>query len=230
MTNSSFITRVRRSKETARANYDRLSRWYDALAAGSERQFREAGLRALDAGKGERVLEVGSGTGHALVALAQSVGHSGAVYGLDISEGMATVSRRRVRRAGLPGRVYLVCADGARAPLPTAYFDAIFMSFTLELFDTPEIPAVLAECGRLLEAGGRICTVSLSKRAGMGLPWAVELYERLHRAFPAALDCRPIYVREAVQEAGYRVLDATEMAMWGLGVEIVVAEWPGDAI
>jgi demethylmenaquinone methyltransferase/2-methoxy-6-polyprenyl-1,4-benzoquinol methylase len=230
MANDRQITRVIRSKEAARASYDRLSRWYDALAAGSEQRFREAGLRALDTGEGECVLEVGCGTGHALVALAQSVGRSGAIYGLDISAGMAGVSRGRVRRAGVLDRVYLVCGDGARAPLATAHFDAIFMSFTLELFDTPEIPTVLSECGRLLRDHGRLCIVSLSKRAGVGFPWAVDLYERLHRAFPAALDCRPIYVREAVQEAGYRLVDTTEMAMWGLPVEVVLAEWPGDAI
>jgi demethylmenaquinone methyltransferase/2-methoxy-6-polyprenyl-1,4-benzoquinol methylase len=229
MADDLHITRVRRSKEAARVSYDRLSRWYDALAAGSEQRFREAGLRALNAREGECVLEIGYGTGHALVALAQSVGSPGAVYGLDLSEGMAGVSRGRVRRAGLADRVYLVCGDGARVPLATAHFDAIFMSFTLELFDTPEIPAVLSECGRLLHDRGRICIVSLSKRAAVASALVVDLYERLHRMFPAALDCRPIYVREAVQEAGFRLVDAAEMAMWGLPVEIVLAKRSGDA-
>jgi hypothetical protein len=48
---------------------------------GSEKRFTESGLQKLKVKQGETVLEIGFGTGHALVALARLVGQSGKVYG-----------------------------------------------------------------------------------------------------------------------------------------------------
>ena len=103
--------------------------------------------------------------------------------------------------------------------LPDGFFDAVFMSFVLELFDTPELPLVMHECQRVLSKAGRIGVVALSKKELT----AVRLYEWFHMCFPSYVDCRPIFARQTVEEAGFRVADIMETVMWGLPVDIIIA-------
>ncbi len=220
--NDTQISRVTRSKEEAKASYDRMSRWYDVIVGHSEKKFKDTGLQKLRAEEGEKVLEIGFGTGHCILALAQSVGNSGKVYGIDISEGMFNITRARVGEVGLPERVELKCGDAAKLPFEKNFFDAIFMSFTLELFDTPEIPTVLHECKRVLQSNGRICVVAMCKKGKANV--IMGLYEWLHKKFPNYVDCRSIFVQKILEDAGFQILDATEMSMWGLPVEVVLAK------
>ncbi len=215
------ISRVDRSKAEASEAYDKMSRWYDMLAGSSEQKLVRAGLAQLAVATGEVVLEIGFGTGHALVALARAVGSAGKVYGIDISEGMRDLARQRLQAAGLAERVELRLGDAARLPYSDHTFDGVFVSFTLELFDTPEIPVVLAECRRVLRSGGRLTVVAMSKEGDGGL--MLRLYEWAHKQMPKYVDCRPIFVQKALKEAGFQVVVSESRSTWGLPVEIVTA-------
>ncbi len=214
------------SKDETRAFYDKISGVYDLLAERSEGPVRQAGLEKLALTAGERVLEIGYGTGCCLVQLAAAVGPAGMVFGIDLSEGMRARARERVAKEHLIGSVELTCGDAAHLPYPDGSMDAVLMSFTLELFDTPEIPRVLAECKRVQRAGGRIGVVAITKEGQEG--FAVEAYEWMHEHFPNLLDCRPIFVRRALEDAGFSIRDAAITKMW-VPVEIVVAEKVSDS-
>jgi ubiquinone/menaquinone biosynthesis C-methylase UbiE len=214
------VLRALQSKHKTRVFYDKISGVYDLLAEHSEGPVRQSAVEKLAVTPGERVLEIGYGTGHCLVQLAEAVGPEGTVFGIDLSEGMRAQAQDRVEKEHLIDRVELSCGDATHLPYSSGSMDAMFMSFTLELFDTPEIPQVLAECKRVLRAGGRIGVVAITKEGSEG--FAVEAYEWMHQQFPSVLDCRPIFVRRALEDAGFSIRDATIANMW-VPVETVVA-------
>lgn len=219
------ISRVNRSKEAARASYNRLSRWYDAIAGSTEKKYRDGGLEKLSARPGETVLEIGFGTGHCLVSLAKAVGPTGQVIGLDISDGMLAIARARLQAEGLSGPVDLHLGDAAKLDfINAASLDGVFMSFTLELFDNPEIPRVLQECHRILKPGGRLAVVSMAKTNPPGV--AVRVYEWFHEHLPNYADCRPIFARQSMEHAGFHIQDVSVSSMWGLPVEVVLGRKP----
>jgi demethylmenaquinone methyltransferase/2-methoxy-6-polyprenyl-1,4-benzoquinol methylase len=215
------IERVYRTREQARKSYDRISRWYDYVEGSWEKKLRVAGLAQLAAAPGEKILEPGFGTGHSLKAIAGAVGEEGRVYGVDISPRMLQIAQSHLDESGLASRAELQNADATSLPFRDEIMDAVFMSFTLELFDTPEIPVVLGECMRVLRPGGRVCIVALSKSGPSRT--MKSMYEWGHRKFPALLDCRPIFAGHSLEAAGFTLQVSILKTIWGLPVEIVEA-------
>jgi len=215
------ISRVHRSKEEAKKFYDHISGSYDWLGGIFERRPAEKALNYLKIQSGETVLEIGFGTGYCLQRIAMSVGNSGKAYGIDISEGMVQRARERLNKASLLDRVELYRGDAAKLPFDNETFDAVFISFTLELFDNPEISTVLGEVGRVLKPSGRLGVVSLSKTNVDSPP--VRIYEWIHSKWPQYVDCRPIYLDESIQKAGYKMIMRETARLLLLPIEIVVA-------
>lgn len=218
------ISRVTRTKAQARETYDRLSGWYDLLAVIAEKRCKEAGLQLLDVRQGEVVLEMGHGTGQCIIPLARFAGTMGRVFGIDLSPGMCRVAWTRAKKAGVLERVALMVGDAAMLPYAANSMDAVFTSFTLELFDTPEIPMVLNQCWRVLSPGGRLCVVAMAKREKKNL--MLRLYEWVHRNFQQWVDCRPIHARDALEEGGFIIDTLNEMSIFGLPVDVILSKKP----
>jgi demethylmenaquinone methyltransferase/2-methoxy-6-polyprenyl-1,4-benzoquinol methylase len=216
--NESDVARVLQTKSETRAFYNKIAGVYDFLAEHSEQPMREIALEMLAPAPGERLLEIGFGTGHVLARLARAVGPAGKVFGIDISENMLAQARELLEREHLTDRVTLACGDAEELPHPDDSLDGILMCFALELFDTPDIPRVLAQCRRVLRPGGRIVVAAVSKEGEQGL--VVRAFEWTHRHFPNLLDCRPIHARQALEAQGFSIEQARIESMW-VPVEIV---------
>ena len=215
------ISGVDRSKNVAEKYYNRISVVYDWLVGIFERTHAEKALSYLEIKNGEIVLEIGFGTGHCLQRIALSVGKTGKAYGVDISDGMLHLTKKKLEKAGLMDRVELYHGDASKIPLGDETLDAVFMSFTLELFDTPEIPQLLNEIKRVLKTGGRLGVVSLSRTKGNSI--AVQIYEWIHGKWPKYVDCRPIYLEQFLRKAGYTIQSKDMDNLLVLPLEIVVA-------
>lgn len=202
------------AQRRTRAFYDAISRAYDFIADSSEHAPRDLGLRMLAVSPGEKVLVIGCGTGHALTSIAEAVGQLGHVHGVDISSGMMTVAQQRIQSAGLRN-VGLMIGDAQALPFRSGVFDAVFMSFTLELFETA-ILEVLAEVRRALRTGGRLGIVAMSETGQTNA--MINLYKWVHRHWPLFVDCKPIDVVGALRAAHFDVASTRSTTIWSLPV------------
>jgi ubiquinone/menaquinone biosynthesis C-methylase UbiE len=212
------VLRVDETSEQTKSFYNKIAGIYDALSNRSEEPLRKAGLEMLHPGPGEQILEIGFGTGRSLVEIAKAMGPNGKAYGIDLSEKMLEIAQKRARRENVENIIELSCGDARNLPYEEGSLDGIFMSFTLELFDTPDIVPVLHECKRVLKTDGRIVVVGMSRLCPER--FRTRMFEWVHRHFPHFFDCRPIFVRQALEDAGFKIGEAKVKKMWA-NVEIV---------
>jgi ubiquinone/menaquinone biosynthesis C-methylase UbiE len=209
--------------DLVRKNYNRLSPFYD-LFTGSESKYSEKCLQMLEVGAGEKVLEIGFGSGKGLISLAHSTCESGKVYGIDISEGMIQTAMKKITDTGLSSRIEIQQGDALALPFGEGIFNALFMSFSLELFDLDEIPIVLGECRRVLQDGGRLGVTALAD----GNRLATRIYRWFHGNIPSVFDCRPINIYEIIKAAGFAKISYCEGSLFGLTVGMVTARKDPD--
>ena len=209
--------------ESNRHFYDRIANAYDLIADANERAARQAGVRVLALVPGEDVLELGFGTGNEVLDLAGLVGPTGKVAGIDISSGMLAVAERKLGEAALTVPIDLRVGDARALPFAASSFDAVYTSFTLELFSEGDIPEVLAEVKRVLRPSGRIGVVSMATvRPGQHASALERAYVWMHRHFPHIVDCRPIDTEALVAAAGFQIATVEDLAIWTMPVRVVV--------
>lgn len=166
--------------EAVRGLYDRIAPVYDVLSYPYRlidgRRLVRQGIRALELRPGDTVVDLGTGTGWALPRLADAVGPTGHVIGVDISLGMLARARRRVH-----GRdnVDLVHADIADYHLPHGT-RGVLAAFAIEML--PDYDTVIARFMRELPAKGSIAVSGL-RDPDRWPEWLVRLGSTLNRPF-----------------------------------------------
>ncbi len=146
------------------ANTDQIAYWNDAAGRSwaelqdlLDTQIEPIGrpaLEGLDLKPGEAVIDVGCGCGQSTLALGERVGPSGKALGVDISQPMLEIARRRA--AGAP-QVSFLDADAQTHAFGSASFDAIYSRFGVMFFEDPV--SAFANLRRALKPGGRLAFV-----------------------------------------------------------------------
>jgi SAM-dependent methyltransferase len=124
-----------------------------------DRQLEPLGdwaMGALEPRPGERILDVGCGTGQTTLALAARVGAQGSVLGVDISAPMLSIARRRAEAARL-SQARFVEADAQTFRFEAGDFDGVFSRFGVMFFADPV--AAFGNIRRALKPGGRLAFV-----------------------------------------------------------------------
>jgi ubiquinone/menaquinone biosynthesis C-methylase UbiE len=144
--------------------------------------------------RGQRILEIGAGTGDQTLLLARAVGEDGRVVATDLSERMLAVARERVEAAGF-GNVEFLAGDAGSLELEDQSFDAAVAGFMLMLVPEPE--GVAATARRLLSSGRRF----------VASVWSL----------PPAVPMLSLPMMTALKEAGGPPPDPTAPGLFALG-------------
>jgi arsenite methyltransferase len=167
-------------------------------------QRRET-LRMLALQSGERVLDIGSGPGLLVAEMAEAVGQSGRVTGLEISDSMLALGRRRCADPSIRKRVAFVKADAVALPFPDGTFDVAVSTQVYEY--VADLKAALAELYRVLRPSGRALIIDTDWDS---IVWNAADQGRMQRLLTAwterfADPYLPRMLSRQLQEAGLQV-------------------------
>jgi len=150
---------IRNTDSVARA-YDRLAPFYDLVWDGlfASRAHRLA-LRRAALKRGESFLDLGVGTGLTFVPMVQA-NPDGRNEGVDISQGMLHVCRRRLENAGLHNST-LHQADARELPFDEGEFDVVLACYLFDTLPASDWAQTMGEIQRVLREGGRVVLTTL---------------------------------------------------------------------
>jgi ubiquinone/menaquinone biosynthesis C-methylase UbiE len=134
--------------------FHRVADTYDAVGVDFFEPVAAGLVAELAPQPGERALDVGCGRGAALFPLAEAVGPSGRVTGVDVAPGMVERTRADVATAGLERFVEVVLGDAGALDVPAASYDLVASSLVLFFLGDPL--AALRSWHPALVDGGRI--------------------------------------------------------------------------
>jgi demethylmenaquinone methyltransferase/2-methoxy-6-polyprenyl-1,4-benzoquinol methylase/phosphoethanolamine N-methyltransferase len=142
--------------------------WYDVLMSvvtfGHESRLREVTLDLVSLRPGEKVLDVGCGTGSLAIAARKRVGASGTVAGIDPSPEMVARARQKSVRIGVDVRFETAVIESL--PFGSGEFDVALSSLMIHHLPKRIRPAAFAEVHRVLKPSGRFLAVDFKPPAG----------------------------------------------------------------
>jgi demethylmenaquinone methyltransferase/2-methoxy-6-polyprenyl-1,4-benzoquinol methylase len=141
-------------KAQVTAMFDTISKEYDGLnrviSFGIDVKWRNKVVKLVSKNNPENILDIATGTGDLAISLANT--NAKEIIGLDISDGMLEVGRKKINSKKLDGIISMVIGDSEDLPFEDSTFDAITVAFGVRNFENLE--KGLAEILRVLKPNG----------------------------------------------------------------------------
>ena len=138
---------VEKMFDTISSDYDGLNR---VISFGIDVKWRKKVVALVNGQKPDLVLDIATGTGDLAINLAKTGATK--IIGLDISEGMLAVGRKKIAKEQLSGKIEMVQGDSEALPFENNSFDAITVAFGVRNFEN--LKKGRAEIHRVLKPGG----------------------------------------------------------------------------
>lgn len=149
--------------EQVQEMFDSIAPAYDfmnrAMTFGIDKLWRAKAVKLIGRQSPKAILDVATGTGDLAIKLAKTLNIE-KVTGIDLSEGMINVGRKKVIDAGLSNKIEMVQGDCLALPFADDTFDCITVAYGVRNFERLE--AGYKEMLRTLKKGGMLCVIELS--------------------------------------------------------------------
>ena len=144
--------------------FDNIAPKYDllnhTLSMSIDRVWRRRVVGEVRRAKPGRILDVATGTGDLAIAMARRI-RDVQVLGVDLSEQMLAVARRKIEARGLDGRIVLDRGDAERLAVADASVDVATVAFGVRNFG--DLGAGLRELARTIKPGGKVVILEFSR-------------------------------------------------------------------
>lgn len=149
--------------DTISGNYDGLNR---VISLGIDQKWRKKVVKMIAEVHPNSILDIATGTGDLALQFAATI-PAKQIVGLDLSEGMLSVARKKIEGNPISDKVSFIKGDSEQLPFEDNSFDAITVSFGIRNFETLE--KGLAEILRVLKPKGKF--VILETSVPTTFPW-----------------------------------------------------------
>jgi demethylmenaquinone methyltransferase / 2-methoxy-6-polyprenyl-1,4-benzoquinol methylase len=164
--------RVHHVFEKIYKNYDQMN---SVISFQQHKAWRKDTMKRMDVQKGSFALDLCCGTADWTIALADAVGATGKVVGLDFSKNMLKIGQEKVDKLQL-NQVKLVHGNAMELPFEDNSFDYVTIGFGLR--NVPDYMTVLKEMQRVVKPGGKVVCLETSQPTIIGFRQLYFFYFR----------------------------------------------------
>jgi len=167
-----------KKKQQVEKMFDNISSHYDGLnrviSFGIDQSWRKKVIKMVSDTNPEKVMDVATGTGDLAIAIAKTGVKE--VIGVDISNGMLDVGRKKIEAQKLSDKIEMVQADSENLPYDDNAFDAITVAFGVRNFEN--LDKGLTEIQRVLKPGGIFVVLETSNPTKFPFKQGYTIYNK----------------------------------------------------